>query len=251
MSLRRRALWIAYGLLFGFHTLLLFSPPPLGEWIAGERIASHEIWPVAGRFLAAVNVFFPVVAGVLTADRVKRDLTLGMRELQESTPLDPASYVLAKYFGALAACLLPLLGWVMAIAAVMTAIGHAAPGFLLAVPVAFAAITVPALAFVVAFSIACPLAMPLAVYQVLFIGYWFWANFIPPGLFPTLNGTLLTPNGMFALQGFFGGPVSAAIAGPSRYDARDAVLNLAVLAACVIAVLVLLTGWLRRRARLA
>src|SRR6185436_5849652 len=109
--------------------------------------------------------------------------------------------------------LLPLFAWAMGIAAAMTAFGHAAPEILVAVPAAFAAITVPAFAFVVAFSIACPLFMPVPVYQVLFTGYWFWANFVPPALFPTLNGTLVTPSGIFALQGLFGGPVSPALTG--------------------------------------
>ena len=250
MALRRPALWIAYGALFVFHTALLFSPPPLGEWVAGEIVAPDAAWSVAGRFLVALNVFFPVVAGILTADRVQRDLRLGMRELQESTPLTASAYVVAKFAGSLAACSIPLLAWAMAIAVVMTAIGHTPPSFLVAVPVAFVAITVPAFAFVVAFSIVCPLFMPLAVYQVLFTGYWFWANFIPPGLFPTLNGTLLTPSGMFALQGFFGGPVSSAIAG-TGYTAADAAANIAVLAACAAVALLALIGSLRRRARLA
>ena len=61
--------------------------------------------------------------------------------------------------------------------------------------------------------------MPLSIYQILFTGYWFWANFIPPKLFPTLNGTLLTPSGMFAQQVFFDGQAS--------YTPADAVANLA------------------------
>ena len=250
MGLRRPALWIAYATLFLFHTVVLFSPPPLGEWVAGDVIGPERVWSAAGAFLAALNVFFPVVAGILTADRVQRDVRLGMRELQESTPLPPAAYVLGKYCGALVSCLLPLFLWAMAIAVVVTVVGHAVPAFVLAVPVAFLAITVPAFAFVVAFSIACPLVMPLPTYQVLFTGYWFWANFVPPALFPTLNGTLLTPNGLYALQGFFGGEVSSAITA-TGYDGVDATLNIAVLSGCVVAVLLLLTRLLVRRSRLA
>jgi len=251
MSLRRRALWIAFGLLVIFHTVLLFSPPPVGEWVSGEYAGHDEVWSLAGRFLVALNVFFPVVAGILTADRVQRDFRMGMRELQDATPLSPASYVATKYLGALVACLIPLLAWAMGIAVVMTVIGHAAPQILCAVPLAFASITVPAFAFVVAFSIACPLVMPVPVYQVLFTGYWFWANFIPPALFPTLNGTLLTPSGIFALQGFFGGPVSAEITGVTVHSAGDAALNIFVLAALTGLPLLVLVGYLKRRARLA
>lgn len=251
MGLRRKGLWIAYGLLFVFHTVLLFSPPPVGEWVEGEVISSGEAWSVAGRFLVAVNVFFPVVAGILSADRMQRDVRLGVRELQESTLLRPPVYVLAKYLAALAACLFPLFLWVMVIPVAMMALGHATVDLLLTVPVAFLAITVPAFAFVVAFSLACPMVLPTSVYQILFTGYWFWANFIPPKLFPTLNGTLLTPSGIFALQAFFGGPVSPAYQGAEPYTPADAVLNLALLGLCVATVLLLLERFLQRQARRA
>ncbi len=251
MSLHRKGLWIAYGLLFVFHTVLLFTPPPIGEMVKGEVISRSAVWPVAGRFLLACNVFFPIVTGILSADRVQRDFRLGVRELQDSTPLSRHAYVLAKYLGALVSSLLPLFLWVMGIAAVMAATGRAHASMLYAVPAAFLAITVPAFAFVVAFSLTCPLVMPLSIYQILFTGYWFWANFIPPKLFPTLNGTLLTPSGIFAQQGFFGGQVSQTLASSAQYTAADAVANLAVLGLCSAAALVLLDlylGWRARRA---
>ncbi len=251
MSLRRKGLWIAYGLLFVFHTVLLFSPPPIGEMVKGEVIARREVWQVAGRFLLACNVFFPVVAGILSADRVRRDFRLGVRELQESTPLSRHVYVLAKYLGSLASSLLPLFLWVMSIAVILTVVGRAHASMLYAVPVAFLAITVPAFAFVVAFSLACPMVMPLSIYQILFTGYWFWANFIPPKLFPTLNGTLLTPSGMFAQEGFFGGPVSKALQGAVQHTPADAVANLTVLGLCSAAILFLLDLYLGHRARRA
>ena len=251
MSLRRKGLWIAYGLLFIFHTVLLFSPPPIGEMVRGEVIARRQVWQVAGQFLLACNVFFPVVVGILSADRVRRDFQLGLRELQDSTPLSRHVYVPAKYLGALVSALLPLFLWAMGIAAFLTLIGKAHASMLVAVPVAFLAITVPAFAFVVAFSLACPMVMPLSIYQILFTGYWFWANFIPPKLFPTLNGTLLTPSGTFAQEGFFGGQVSRALTGAARHSPADAVANLVVLGLCSAAALALLDLYLGHRARRA
>ncbi len=248
MSLRRKGLWVAYGLLFVFYTVLLFSPPPLGEMIKGEVISKAQVWAVAGRFLIAVNVFFPVVAGILSADRLQRDVRLGLWELQESTPVSRFAYLRAKYFGTLASCLLPVFLWVMAIGGVMTAFGRSDAAILWAIPAAFAAITVPAFAFVVAFSLACPMAMPLPVYQILFVGYWFWANFIPPSLFPTLNGTLLTPSGVFALQAFFDPSKGS---GAARYTPFLALLNLVVLGSCVVAVLVGLERLLKFRSERA
>lgn len=251
MSLRRKGLWIAYGLLAAFYTVILLAPPPIGERIEGEVIAQGDVWHVAGQFLLACNIFFPLVAGILSADRVQRDFRLGMRELQDSTPLSRHVYVLAKYLGALVSSLLPLFLWVMGIAVFLTAAGRAHASMIYAVPVAFLAISVPAFAFVVAFSLACPLVMPLSVYQVLFTGYWFWANFIPPKLFPTLNGTLFTPSGMFAQQGFFGGEVSELFRGAVQYTPADAWANLAVLGLCGAAALFLLDLHLGRLARRA
>jgi hypothetical protein len=105
MSIRRRGLWIAYGLLFLFHTVLLFAPPPVGEWVDGEVITRAGLWPAA--------------------DRVQRDFRTGVHELQVSTPLGTTTYVLAKYVAALASCLVPLFAWLMAVALVMTGVGHA------------------------------------------------------------------------------------------------------------------------------
>lgn len=250
MSLRRKGLWLAYGLLFFFFTLLLFAPPPFGQSLRWRVTSSQDLWPTAGRLLVILNAFFPVVAGILSADRVQRDFRLGLRELQDSTPLSRPVYVLAKYAAALASMLLPIFLWAMAVAVAMTAGGRAPLGFLAAVPVAFLAIAVPAFAFVIAFSLACPLVMPLSVYQILFTGYWYWANYVPPKLLPTLNGTLLTPGGMIAWQGFFGGPslpAAGAAHGHGR-GAAEAGMNLAVLLLCSAAVLTLLERYLRRQA---
>ena len=78
--------------------------------------------------------------------------------------------------------------------------------------VAFAAVVVPGLAFVGAFSIACPAVMPVPLYQFLFVGYWFWGNALAPDAgIPTLSETVLTPIGLFRAIGFFG---PAAFYGP-------------------------------------
>jgi hypothetical protein len=51
MSVRRKSLWIAYGLLFLFYTVLLFSPPPLGRGCRGRSSRnlpeSHRVSPAA------------------------------------------------------------------------------------------------------------------------------------------------------------------------------------------------------------
>lgn len=78
---------------------------------------------------------------------------------------------------------------------------------------AFAAVNLPGLLFVGAFSIACTAILWVPLYQFLFTGYWFWGNWLLQGpqspLYipvPTLSGTLLTPAGYYAAIGLFGVP---------------------------------------------
>src|SRR5262249_48603376 len=68
----------------------------------------------------------------------------------------------------------------------------------------FVATSVVAVLFVGAFSIACTTVLWPVLYQFLFVGYWFWGNFLNPKIgIPTLNGTLLSSDGRFILRGFF------------------------------------------------
>jgi hypothetical protein len=195
------------------------------------------------------NLFLPVMVGILSADRLQRDFSMGIRELQESTPLRLLEYTLGKYFGVLLASLTPVFIWLLLITGLFIAFGNAPISFFFTMTLAFLAIMVPAFAFVTAFSLACPLIMPLRVYQILFTGYWFWGNYISPEFFPTLNGTLLTVSGMYAYQGFFGGFINASA--PLTYSASDATLNLLVLGLCIVAVMVVLNYYLQWQSRRA
>jgi ABC-2 type transport system permease protein len=250
MSIRRPGLWIAYGLLFLFYTIMLFLPPPGGELDEGEIITMGELWKYAGRIVIQFNLFLPVVGGILAADRMQRDFRLGVRELQNSTPLNRPAYILGKYFGVLASVLLPVCLWVTAVAVALAATGYAPWAMVYAMPVACLAMIVPAFAFVTAFSLACPLIMPLRVYQILFTGYWFWGNFLSPDAFPTLSETLLSAGGKFAFDGFFGG-FPASIPMLPKFTALEATLNLIVLGLCILAVLVVLDRYLRWQAQRA
>src|SRR5512140_178225 len=230
MSIRRPGLWIAFGLLFAFHSFLLLTPTPVSEIGQEEVIRLGNLWQYAGRFVLQFNLFLPVVAGILASDRMQRDFRLGVRELQNSAPVHTSTYVLGKYFGVLFSIVLPVFLWLLALSAALVLTRQAPVGMLYAMPVAFLAMTAPAFAFVTAFSLACPLIMPVRVYQILFTGYWFWGNFLNPKVLPTLAGTLLTPSGEYAYQGFFGGYPGAQ--GQVLRTPLEATLNLIVLGLC-------------------
>lgn len=239
-------MWIAYGLLFIFYSITVMYPVPEEKVTI---LTDKQIWQYAGQMGFTFNLFLPVMVGILSADRLQRDFRMGVRELQESTPLQLVEYTLGKYFGVLLASLAPVLIWVWLITGLFIAFGNAPIDFFFTMTLAFFAIMVPAFAFVTAFSLACPLIMPLRVYQILFTGYWFWGNYINPEFFPTLNGTLLTVSGMYAYQGYFLGFINASE--PLAYSTSDATLNLIVLGLCIVAVMVVLNVYLQWQSRRA
>lgn len=247
MSIRRPGLWIAFSLLFIFYGIMWFTDAPGDEL---EIITDANLWQYAGRFLLTFNLFLPLVGGILAADRMQRDFRLGVRELQNGAPFRRSTYILGKYFGVLVSLLLPVFLWMVGFSVALIATGKAPLGILYALPVAFLAMAVPAFAFVTAFSLACPLIMPLRVYQILFTGYWFWGNFLNPQAFPSISETYLEAGGKHVYQGFFGG-FPDVMNMPSQYNSLDATLNLLVLALCVITVLFVLVRYLNWQARRA
>lgn len=228
MSIRRPGLWVAYLIVFGFFGATMFLPgaPSPNATPTGDLTLQE-----AGHAVYMFNMFLPLVAGILAADRMQRDFRLGLRELQGSTPVRNTTYILGKYFGVLFSLLLPLLGWLIIIGAIIVTSGQAPAAILGYILLGFLTISVPSFAFVTAFSLACPLFMPLRVYQILFTGYWFWGNYLSPSAFPTISDTLLNSSGIYALQGFFRGTISQS--NDRLYTSLEAWLNIFILSACV------------------
>ncbi len=230
MSIRRPGFWIAYSLLFIFYLITAITPATDGST---EVLGASQLWPEAGHTVFMFNIFLPLLAGILIADRMWRDFHLGIRELQRSTPFSISSYILAKYLGNLIAVLLPMLLIILGVGVSIIARGLAPMEFMWPLLVAFLTIAVPAHIFVVAFSLVCPLVMPLRVYQVLFTGYWFWGNLLSPKAFPTISDTPLNAVGQYPLQAYFGVLVDSTHSVEAGFTAGGAALNLAVLLACV------------------
>ncbi len=246
MSLRRVGPWLAYGLIFLFFALGLNEADGSGliDLLNGRWVLLE-----AGETVYMFNMLMPLVAGVLAADRMQCDVRLNLRELQLSAPLKRWKYILGKYLGVLFSLLLPALTCVLLYGAFAVLLGQAAPIFIIAVLVAFLAIVLPSFAFVVVFSLACPLVMPLRVYQILFIGYWFWGNFLNPEYIFTISDTLLNASGIIVLQGLFKSAI--VLAGNSLHTTMQAWLNLLVLSLCIAMVLLTLEryfAWQAKRA---
>lgn len=230
MSSRRVSVWIVFLILLVFYVGVDVAPLIKGEI---DLIPVVQFWPAAALTIFKMNLFFPLVSGVLIADRLVRDHRVGVDELQYSAPISTTAYVLAKYIGVTASMLVPEFVTVICVALVPILAGLTSWAYLGVMLVCGVAISLPTMLFVAAFSLVCPMVMPVRVYQVLFVGYWFWGNFLSPEVFPTISGTLLNASGTFALQGFFGGTVGPGI----TYTAWQAVLNIAIILALAAAAL--------------
>ncbi|MGQ9684355.1 MAG: ABC transporter permease [Anaerolineae bacterium] len=243
MAVRRWGVWVAF--------LVTGIPFLVNAVLSGGQGAAPgmPIRQVAGSLAVSVNLLMPVVGGIAMADRLARDQRLGVRELLSSTPLSRPAYVLGKYTGVVLATVTPVLAILMVLAVVLVANG-APPALIPATLLAFLAINLPTYVFIGAFSLACPVVLPVRVYQVLFTGYWFWGNFVNPRAIPSISDTLLNSSGRYAASAFFLSDFGYALNEPGR-TALDAGLNVAVLAACAAAALVALNIYLARQERLA
>ncbi len=246
MSIRRAGLWIAYLIVFAFFTVSLFTPSPTGPT---EIFSGNPPWQEAGETVYLFNMLMPLIGGILAADRMQRDVRLGLRPLQTSTPLKRPTYILGKYVGVLLSELTPMFLWVVVIGIFATVTGQASPVIIRGILVAFLSIVVPSFAFVIAFSLACPLIMPVRVYQILFTGYWFWGNFLNAKIFPSVSDTLLNASGIYALQGFFSGTISRT--DEILYTPLEAWLNILVLSLCAAIALFTLERYLAWQGRRA
>jgi ABC-2 type transport system permease protein len=229
MQARRKALWIGMLLLALFllrnFTYFYFG----GAFTSNGRAAVIE-WT---SFMAN---FFPIAIGLLLADRLVRDGKLHVDELLLTTPAPRFGWLISKYLGAVGATLLPIL-LVQVCGSALIALHWGDPGALLVGVAAFAATLLVSALFVGAFSIACTTFLWPLLYQFLFVGYWFWGNFLnskTTGI-PTLNGTPLTSDGRFVLAGLL--PLVASTHQPS-VPVSQALVSLGALLGCAALALV-------------
>lgn len=244
MQIRRRAVWITMILLIllvimalrgftgGYNTFLGINELPLQTVIAN--------------WTDIINAILPIGVGVLLADRLPRDRRMRVDELFTSMPGALSSRLVGKYTGSMLATLVPMFAFYC------TGIGYIffqvqQPQVLLLAVETFAAIVLPGILFISAFSIACPAILWVPLYQFLFVGYWFWGNWLGARTgIPTLSDTILTPVGTYISSGFFGDSIFP-IQHATVWQGIESMLLLLGIAAIVMIVLWSYLKWQQLR----
>jgi ABC-2 type transport system permease protein len=200
MQIRRWGLWVSLLLTTGLFFFLLLRTAGNPKAVPPEYAA--QPWVLATLLIEEFNLFAPIAAGILAADRFTRDRALGMCELLNSSLLLKSPLVLGKYAGSLLAIMTPPFLLLLGTLAYLAAYFHQ-PAIFLTAPVVLLAVVVPSWLFVVAWSLIFPLVMPLRLYQVLFAGFWMWAVAVPPTSMPTINQSIFSVQGQYAHFAFF------------------------------------------------
>jgi len=238
MQIRRRAVWITFialGLFFTqFHQ-------PWNRPITSPASGAIVYWT------GIVQSFLAVAVGLLLADRLPRDRRTKVDELFHTLPCTLSIRVVGKYLGSILATLVPLFAVYSIGIGYILFRWHTIQTLPLALA-SFAAITLPGVMFIGAFSIACTVILWVPLYQILFVGYWFWGNLLPDVGIPTLSTTILSPVGGYMCSGFFNpqgqeGVCSMGIQGATAFQGVGSILLLLGMAVLVIVSLTAYLKW--------
>lgn len=237
MQIRRPALWLAFLLcaLISFRIVI-------GQLRYYFGILHLTTWQQAAALTVLTNWLAPLAVGILLADRLARDRRTKVEEMLNTLPCTLKTRILGKYLGTTLASLVAAFLYyllVVGLAVWQTGNFQLIPECL----VCYAAIVLPGMLFVAAFSLALPIVIWGPLYQFLFFGYWFWGNMLAPGYrLPTLSGTILTPIGSAITASLFGVPTYGGI-GPS--PAINGVASIAALVGIAVLVIIALYQFLR------
>ena len=202
MQIRRRSVWITL-ILIALLILLSLSRSN-GAFSLLYHLHDYSLQTVIVTWTSIVNAILPVGVGVLLADRLPRDRKTKVDELFTSMPAALSVRLVGKYLGSTLATLAPMFAFYALGVGVILYQTQNVQVIPLALEV-FAVVALPGILFISAFSIACPALLWVPLYQFLFVGYWFWGNWLSPSTgIPTLSRTILTPSGGFISAGFFG-----------------------------------------------
>ncbi|MFC4008778.1 hypothetical protein ACFOY2_16220 [Nonomuraea purpurea] len=200
MQVRRRSLWIMYGLAFAVTAAM----PPFWTLDMGYD-DGQEPWQGMATAARLLTSLLPLVYGCMLADRPVRDRVLRVEPILAATPTNSTARLMGAYAGACAATAVPF-----AVAyfgrALLFVVMEGQPSALWWATLNFTASIVPGLAFLGALAFAGPLLVPPMVFRVLFVAYWFWGNLIPKGMMPTISQTIFDATGDYVRNGLLAPP---------------------------------------------
>ncbi|MEU6712305.1 hypothetical protein ABZ897_12570 [Nonomuraea sp. NPDC046802] len=200
MQVRRRSLWIVYGLVFA----VIAARMPFWTLDMGYG-EGQESWQGMATAAGLLTSLLPLVHGCMLADRPVRDRVLRVAPILDATPTSRTARQMGAYAGACAATAVPfaVVYFGRALLFVVmegqpSAIGWAVLNFLGSI--------VPGLVFLGALAFAGPLLVPPMVFRVLFVAYWFWGNLIPKTMMPTISDTIFDATGDYVRYGLLAPP---------------------------------------------
>lgn len=210
MQVRRRVVWLVLALIAAL--ALAIWALIASDTLTGYYSREQHIWvPPAPSdailgWAQLLTMLLPVGVGLVLADRLARDHTTAVDELLDTVPGSLGARLLGKYLGATLATLVPVVLLYSAVIVYIESQAHDAGALALAAA-AFAAVLLPGTLFAAGLSLAIPAFVKVPVYQLVFIGYWFWANLMSPKIgLPSPVATMLNATGPWAQEGLFGFP---------------------------------------------
>lgn len=242
MQVRRKALWITFVCFLLLLAALVLSNVSGELYQALTHLNKYPILTVVVIWTGIANYIFPIAVGCLLADRQPRDKRTRVDELFTAMPGALSTRLVGKYLGCTLASLTPMaIIYTLGLGVILYQTQN--PMVIPLALAAFAAIVLPGILFIGAFSIACPAIIWVPLYQFLYVGYWFWGNLLPSGRgIPTLSGTILSPVGGYASTGFFGTSLTQ-VQQATALQGVESILLLLALAAFVMVMLWSLLKW--------
>jgi hypothetical protein len=198
MQFRRRSIWVV--LVFVSALSFIFWLPDLRAFpgsLSGTAFYTMML------LVQLIGWFVPLGVGLVVTDRLARDKKLHVDEILETFPGSLGARLLGKYLGSTLATLIPVILIYLFGVGYVLARFHDSQSLPLALE-AFAAIPLPGIFFAAGVSVGLPAFFKVPLYQLLFTGYWFWANLMSPRFhIPTPVGTMLNATGPWAEEAFF------------------------------------------------
>lgn len=247
MQWRRWGFWVAFAcaaalllvLTIQAATYLLHQPPNsiyLQHHYTSEDLNNLMVYDTG----LYGSIFFGLVVALLVVDRMRRDRSLGMCELQRAVPQGYVPYVLGKFLGNSVAVLLPTL-FVYLLCALISLVLGWPPVLFLKLAEAFVLVFVPSALAAVGLTFWLSSFLPLRVVQIGFSLLWLYFN---SGLGQYGFGTsIFNPGGLYVYPVFFPLTTPMLTVYPNFQTSMQlALLNIAVLLLTAIVALLLTCG---------